>query len=210
MLDEKTAQAIRRDFKAGLLKVRSVDPQTGGVRLSAVSDVMRHNTEHKDMVSVAVSGGKAVQCTVDHSLISPSGEGVKSVQGGKLKPGDFLASVVGGQLRSVEVVSAKTEEPHEHTYDLCVPGDENFVLSNGIVAHNSYSIGGISLDIQRSSNYESLKSNAESRWESATEMKQRTTKILRGLQQPKYGIGIRSSFGPALGRGVLSPRSFLS
>jgi len=40
-------------------------------------------------------------------------------------------------------------------------------------------------------------------------MKQRTTKYIRGLQQPKYGIGIRSAFGPNVGRGVLSPRGFI-
>ena len=83
------------------------------------------------------------------------------------------------------------------------------MLSNGILAHNSYSIGGISLDIEKSSKYESLKSNAEGQFDKATEAKARTVKFIRGLQQPKYGVGIRSSFGPAVGRGVLSPRSFL-
>jgi len=40
-------------------------------------------------------------------------------------------------------------------------------------------------------------------------MKARTTKIIRGLVQPKYGIGVRSAFGPNVGRGVLSPRNFM-
>ena len=95
------------------------------------------------------------------------------------------------------------------TYDLSVPGHENFCLANGIVAHNTYSIGGVSLDLERSSKYESLKSNSEGQFDKATEAKARTVKFMRGLQQPKYGIGVRSAFGPNVGRGVLSPRGFL-
>jgi hypothetical protein len=72
-----------------------------------------------------------------------------------------------------------------------------------------YSIGGVSLSIEKSSKYESLKSNAEGQLDKATEAKQRTVKFTRGLQQPRYGIGIRSAFGPRVGRGVLSPRNFI-
>lgn len=72
-----------------------------------------------------------------------------------------------------------------------------------------YSIGGVSLSIEKSSKYESLKSNAESQFDKATEAKARTVKFIRGLQQPRFGIGIRSAFGPRVGRGILSPRNFL-
>ena len=72
-----------------------------------------------------------------------------------------------------------------------------------------YSIGGISLNLEKSSKYESLKQSAEQYFDKATEAKARTTKIIRGLQQPKYGIGVRSAFGPNVGRGVLSPRNFI-
>jgi hypothetical protein len=72
-----------------------------------------------------------------------------------------------------------------------------------------YSIGGVSLSIEKSSKYESLKSNAEGQFDKAAEAKARTVKFTRGLQQPRYGIGIRSAFGPRVGRGVLSPRNFL-
>lgn len=72
-----------------------------------------------------------------------------------------------------------------------------------------YSIGGVSLSIDRSSKYESLKGNAEQQFDKAVEAKQRTVKFIRGLQQPRYGIGIRSAFGPQVGRGILSPRQFV-
>jgi hypothetical protein len=72
-----------------------------------------------------------------------------------------------------------------------------------------YSIGGISLSINKSSGYESLKGNAEGQFDKFIQAKKDTVLIIRGLQQPKYGIGIRSSFGPHVGGGVLSPRGFV-
>lgn len=85
-----------------------------------------------------------------------------------------------------------------------------FALSvNWVHDEFDYSIGGISLSIERSSKYESLKQNAEGQLDKAAEAKSRTVKFIRGLQQPKFGFGVRSSFGPNVGRGVLSPRSFV-
>jgi len=85
-----------------------------------------------------------------------------------------------------------------------------FALSiNWVADEFDYSIGGISLSIEKSSKYESLKQNAEGQFDKATEAKARTVKFIRGLRQPKFGFGVRSSFGPNVGRGVLSPRSFV-
>jgi hypothetical protein len=94
-------------------------------------------------------------------------------------------------------------------YDISVPGHENFTLSNGILAHNSYSIGGVSLDIDKSSKYESLKSSAEQQFEKLLEAKSRTVNITRGLKQSRYGVGVRSSFGPITGEGQMTPRKYL-
>lgn len=80
---------------------------------------------------------------------------------------------------------------------------------NWVADEFDYSIGGISLSIEKSSKYESLKQNAEQQVQQATEAKRATVKFIRGLQQPRFGIGIRSAFGPHVGRGVLSPRAFL-
>lgn len=85
-----------------------------------------------------------------------------------------------------------------------------FALATNWVADEfDYSIGGVSLSIEKSSKYESLKQNAESQFDKAAEAKARTVKWMRGLQMPKYGIGVRSAFGPAVGKSVLSPRNFL-
>lgn len=72
-----------------------------------------------------------------------------------------------------------------------------------------YSIGGISLNIDKSSKYMDLKRNAEEQWDKLTEAKARTSKYMRGLSQPRFGHGVRSAFGPYVGRGVLSPKSFV-
>lgn len=85
-----------------------------------------------------------------------------------------------------------------------------FALSANWVADEfDYSIGGVSLSLERSSKYETLKQNSEQQFDKGSTAKQQTVKFMRGLQQPKYGIGIRSSFGPFVGKGVLSPRGFL-
>lgn len=94
-------------------------------------------------------------------------------------------------------------------YDLSVPGPQNFVLTNGILAHNSYSIGGVSLDIEKSGKYESAYNVVKDSWESQLERAKQTVKSIKGLKQSRYGVGIRSAFGPAAGRGQLTPQKFV-
>jgi hypothetical protein len=85
-----------------------------------------------------------------------------------------------------------------------------FALSANWVADEfDYSIGGVSLSIEKSQKYQALMENAEAQFDKATEAKQKTVLFIRGLQQPRFGIGVRSAFGPNVGRGVLSPRSFM-
>ncbi len=83
------------------------------------------------------------------------------------------------------------------------------LVYNWIANEFDYSIGGISLSIEKSSKYEGMKQNAEEQWDKLCEAKSRTFKVMRGLAQPRFGRGVRSAFGPYVGRGVLSPRSFV-
>ena len=80
---------------------------------------------------------------------------------------------------------------------------------NWISEEFSYSIGGVSLDLDRSSKYESAASSMSEQFDKMLEKAKATVNVVRGLQQPRYGMGIRSAFGPYSGRGVLSPRKFL-
>lgn len=207
-MNAERKQRIRDAFQEGKLQVESVSPE-GHVKQSAVTQVLRHQSDSKKCLRVATIGGASVVCTEDHSLFVKRDGKITPLQASSVKPGDKIVGVSFGLVGERVVESVEQVLYRLHTFDLEVPGDQNFVLSNGILAHNSYSIGGISLDIERSSKYESLKSNAEGNFDKATEAKARTVKIFKGLQQPRFGIGVRSSFGPHVGRGVLSPRSFV-
>lgn len=208
-LDTQTRKRIKDAFEAGQLRVETVHPETSEVSLQPVTAVLQHNTPHKAMVRVTLEDGRDAVCTVDHSLFLLDGGKVVPATAEELAPGLLLATVEAGEVVGVPIKSTMDLPPEEHTYDLSVPGPENFVLANGILAHNSYSIGGVSLDIEKASKYESLKGNAEGQFDKAVEAKRMTTLFIRGLQQPKFGIGIRSAFGPHTGKGVLSPRNFL-
>lgn len=83
------------------------------------------------------------------------------------------------------------------------------VQTNWISEEFGYSIGGVSLDLERSSKYGDLKQSASDQFEKMLEQAKATVKYIKGLQQPKYGAGIRSSFGPYTGSGVLTPGKFV-
>jgi hypothetical protein len=80
---------------------------------------------------------------------------------------------------------------------------------NWIADEFDYSIGGVSLTIDKSSKYEGALSTSVDQFDKQLEKAKATVNIVRGLQQPRYGVGIRSAFGPYVGRGVLSPRKFV-
>jgi hypothetical protein len=83
------------------------------------------------------------------------------------------------------------------------------LMINWIAEEFDYSIGGVSLNLDKSSKYEAAANNYKDLFESQLERAKQTIKIVKGLQQPRFGIGIRSSFGPYAGRGVLTPQKFV-
>ena len=210
MIDENTRDAIRSAFRAGLLMTEAVDPVSGEVVRRPITAVLRHETGDRPAVRVVATDGRSVTTTGDHSLFCPTaGAAIIATRADAFREGDLTVAVLEGTRADVSLRSVEDVMPLPVSYDLSVPGPENFVLANGLVAHNSYSIGGISLDIEKSSKYMDLKRNAEEQWDKMVEAKHRTTKFARGLSQPRFGIGGRSAFGPSVGRGVLSPRSFV-
>jgi len=54
-----------------------------------------------------------------------------------------------------------------------------------------------------------MASDLEARFTTDVTDAKETVKIFMGLKQSKFGVGIRSSFGPSVGRGALTPRRFL-
>lgn len=85
----------------------------------------------------------------------------------------------------------------------------NALALNWILDEFDYAIGGVSLNLEKSSKYQSMANDAQSRFTDMVTAAKETVKIIRGLKQSRYGIGIRSSFGPSVGRGALTPRRFL-
>lgn len=80
---------------------------------------------------------------------------------------------------------------------------------NWVADEFDYSIGGVSLNLEKSAKYESAAQATAEQFEKQLENAKATVNFIKGLQQPKYGTGIRSAFGPYAGRGVLSPRKFV-
>lgn len=80
---------------------------------------------------------------------------------------------------------------------------------NWIADEFDYSIGGVSLALDKASKYEAAYNGTVEMWDKQIEKAKATVNYIAGLQQPKYGTGIRSAFGPYAGRGVLSPRKFM-
>jgi len=85
----------------------------------------------------------------------------------------------------------------------------NGLALNWIVDEFDYSIGGVSLNLDKSSKYQSMSNDAQTRFTEMVTGAKETVKVIRGLKQSRYGLGIRSSFGPSIGRGALTPRRFL-
>jgi hypothetical protein len=80
---------------------------------------------------------------------------------------------------------------------------------NWIHEEFNYSIGGVSLSIEKASKYQSMMTDVQSQFDEMVVPAKETVKIIRGLRQNRFGMGIRSSFGPSVGRGSLTPRRFL-
>jgi len=84
------------------------------------------------------------------------------------------------------------------------------VTMNWIADEFDYSISGVSLNLDKSSKYQSMKENFEAEFDKLKEQAKRSIKIVKGLQQPKYGIGISSALGPFSRQGVQSRRNYIS
>lgn len=68
--------------------------------------------------------------------------------------------------------------------------------ANWAVDEFSYSISAVSLDIDKMSKYEALKDNAEALYEKMVEQFKISLHIMKGLSQPRYGIGLSVHLGP--------------
>ncbi len=84
------------------------------------------------------------------------------------------------------------------------------ITLNWIVDEFDYSIGGISLSINKASAYQGMAEMANQNFKEFAETAKRSVKIITGLRQSRFGFGIRSAFGPAVRQGVLTPKNFVT
>lgn len=74
-----------------------------------------------------------------------------------------------------------------------------------------YNIGGVSLQIEKSSKFQGMGEKLEQEYQTAIERyKDFGVKYVKGIQQPRYGIGVSSALGPFSGRGVQARRNFIA
>ena len=85
-----------------------------------------------------------------------------------------------------------------------------FAISlNWILNEFSYSISGVSLDLEKSSKYQAVKDEFISEYDKVVEAAKQSIKIIVGLRQFRYGIGISSALGPLTRPGIQSRRSMI-
>lgn len=73
------------------------------------------------------------------------------------------------------------------------------------------SISGISLNLEKSSKYQSLKENFEASYDKQiTEHKDYGVRFIVGVRQPRYQVGVTSALGPYSRMGVQSRRNYIS
>lgn len=208
-LRKKTfSEKIRASYLKGKLSIRSLNPETKEVTWEGIDKVMRHHTPHKDILSVTTDKA-CIGVTEDHSLFKY--DDTLPVKTSDIQVGDKITGVDEKEnVIPLEVTHIDIVEKEEYTYDLSVPGNENFVTASGVLAHNSYSISGVSLDLEKSSKYQSMKDSFETEYDKLLEMAKRSIKICMGLKQPRYGVGISSALGPYSRPGTQSRRNFVS
>jgi len=134
MLSRRTKNSIKESFKNSCLLIQSSD-KNGKISYKKILNVYRHFCPHKKNFLIK-SKKVSITVTEDHSLYS--------IQDNKLieiKPSLELHQVVMNFadqccLRNVQVKETKSKK---YMYDLSVEENENFFLTNGFLAHNSFS-----------------------------------------------------------------------
>ena len=83
------------------------------------------------------------------------------------------------------------------------------VALNWISSEFSYSISGVSLDLEKSSKYQSMQESLDATFDKMVESNKSSIKLIKGLKQARYGTGIQSALGPLSRPGVQSRRNLL-
>ena len=198
-------------FERGQLYIKSYVQETKAVAWKPIKDVLKHNAEHKKIMNVLTTkrNGDIVSLIVteDHSLFNWN-----TMEPIKTSDIERNFKLIGLNNDNFDAYDVRTIQPvpyQDPVYDLSVPGTENFFTTSGLLAHNTYSISGVSLDIEKSSKYQSMKDEYIAEYDKLVEAAKRSVKIVKGLRMQKFGTGIMSALGPLSRPGVQSRRSMI-
>jgi hypothetical protein len=205
MLGKYTVKEFKNAYKTGALFIQAMTCEEE-IIWAPISQVMRHECPQKKLLKIKTEIGEVI-ITEDHSLFAWLDR--KPLAGKEIYPGLPIVGLIDNILNPVIVLSVEEMPSKQYMYDLSVPYAENFFLSSGILAHNSYSISGVSLDIEKSSKYQSMKDEFIGEYDKVVEAAKRSIKIIKGLRQFRYGIGITSALGPLSRPGIQSRRNFI-
>jgi hypothetical protein len=205
ILGKHSVADLRKAYKTGMLFVQSMT-RNEEIVWSPIRQVMRHECPKKRLLKLSTEIGDTV-ITEDHSIFAWLDR--KPFAAKDLYPGVPIVGMIDGILNPIIVLASEQVASKQYMYDLSVPYTENFFLASGILAHNSYSISGVSLDIEKSSKYQSMKDEFIGEYDKVVEAAKRSIKIIKGLRQFRYGIGITSALGPLSRPGVQSRRNFI-
>jgi hypothetical protein len=200
------SESLKDAYKNKKLLIQSMN-NDGSITWSPIEKVMRHDYPSKKILRISTDQGPFVVVTEDHSLFSWDTKA--AIKASEIYPGYPLIGVIGEELRPMIATKIEFLNPRQYMYDLSIPYNENFFLESGLLAHNSYSISGVSLDIEKSSKYQSMKDEYISEYDKVLEAAKRSIKIIVGLRQFRYGIGITSALGPLSRPGIQSRRNFI-
>lgn len=200
-------QKIKESFAQGNLKVLAMVNKKEVPEWAPMSNILRHNTPHKRMLRITTDIGH-VCVTEDHSLFNWQTK--EAIAAKEIKTGDLIVGIPWNKFEPLKILQIEEAPPEEFTYDVSVPGAENAVLDSGILVHNSYSISGVSLDLEKSSKYQSMKDEFINEYDKVVEAAKRSIKIIKGLKQYRYGVGITSALGPLNRPGIQSRSNWIS
>lgn len=264
---------IKKLFKENKITIKSVS-KNGFIEYKQITDVLKHNSEHKNIHKITLENNKKVITTQDHSVFILNNNEIKPVRTDTYPEKIVFIDKI---LQEKNIKSNIIVKNLKYTYDLSVKDNENFVLSNGILVHNSfsspsseqaiggftktrgyrwgdfqlyshlmqacnylnlippdtdfsldnfpvvwqplllmqamsyalwdlailwineefsYSLNGISLDIQRSDKYQSAASSIQDQVNQQTELAKKRLHITKGLAQSKYTFARSAALGP--------------
>jgi hypothetical protein len=200
-----TVADLKTAYNKGNLLIQSMNNEHKMV-WAPIKQVMRHECPTKKILKVKTEHNSVV-VTEDHSLFSWTTH--EPIEAKDIYPGTPIISLIEGTVGPSLVIGIDSVESRKYMYDLSIPGNENFFLASGILAHNSYSISGVSLDVEKSSKYQSMKDEYIQEYDKLVEAAKRSIKIIKGLRQFRYGVGITSALGPLSRPGIQSRRNII-